>query len=388
MRRTGRVTCFVLALGAALLWCCDAQLLPHQRLGVSPNAPPADLKRAYRKRCLELHPDKHQGEAKKAWAEQEFMALGKAYETMLADAVRRHQGAGSRPTRAGAGAGAGGGGERGDQQQQSRPRSDDSRQTAADHERAERHRREQERRAQRRESAKGSGRDRGDGQWSERTTADSRRQREREREFRRLQEEERRWQEQARRRQEQHQQRQHQEQQQRQHFFRHDGEDAQDARLRAEREQLERDERHRRERMRRQGGGKKGEAGGRGGTAGQGGGARGGGASGEEERGARLTRQLHELAGSPLVAFSIAEEGAWAAIGHTLTHLLYVEAMPTNTQPVSAVSIPLSRVKAVKTGSDGMHVQIQLAPGADGVRQAPLQVVVGHHDEAANKTQP
>jgi len=260
-RRVGRAASLVLAVGAVLLaaGCCVAQLLPHQRLGVAPNTPPAELKRAYRKRCLELHPDKHKGEANKAWAEQEFMALGKAYETMLADAVRRHQGAGSRPTRAGAGGG--GDGERGDQQQQSRQRPDDSRQTAADRERAERHRREQERRAQRRESAKGGARDRGDGRWSERTKAETRRQREREREFRRLQvtafwgccegcpsgfvrlgsaaqvlsgvhclgpveqEEERRWQEQARRRQEQHQQRQQQQQQH--HFFRRDGEDPQ-----------------------------------------------------------------------------------------------------------------------------------------------------------------
>ena len=107
-RRVGRAASLVLAVGAVLLaaGCCVAQLLPHQRLGVAPNTPPAELKRAYRKRCLELHPDKHKGEANKAWAEQEFMALGKAYETMLADAVRRHQGAGSRPTRAGAGGGA------------------------------------------------------------------------------------------------------------------------------------------------------------------------------------------------------------------------------------------------------------------------------------------
>jgi len=238
-----------------LLWLrdCDAQL-PHQRLGVAPNTPPADLKRAYRKRCLELHPDKHKGEAKKAWAEQEFMALGKAYETMLAEAVRRHQGASSRPTRASSG-GSSDKTRTDDDRGRTREhkRTDDSRQTAEDRERAERHRREQERRTARREG-RTSGWGRGGSTGSERSTAEARRQRERDREFRRMQEEERRWQEQAHKRQRQQQQQNEDSQQRTNH--RHAGEE--DARLRAEREQLEREERHRRERMRRQGGGKGG----------------------------------------------------------------------------------------------------------------------------------
>ena len=357
------VWCWVLG---ALLWACSCTgQLPHQRLGVAPNTPPAELKRAYRKRCLELHPDKHKGEANKAWAEQEFMALGKAYETLLAEAVRRYQGASSRPTRAGAGGGREASGEE-DRRRRTReqpPRqTDDSRQTSSDREKAERHRREQERRAA------GAGRSRGGREGQDRQSAEARRQREREREFRRLQEEERRWQEHARRRQQQHRQQQYEWQKRHGGYSGHDTE----ARLRAEREQLEREERHRREKMRRQ----------KAGNAGRQGSQRGGSQAGPEEgRSAMLERQLRELAkGAQLVAFSMATEGTWAAIGHTSTHLLYVEAMPSLPQPVSAVSIALSRVEGVKTGNNGKHVQIELKEDDKGVRQSPLQVVVGHHD--------
>jgi curved DNA-binding protein CbpA len=268
--RHGVLAYAILALGTLLVVReCYAQIHrpPHVLLGVALNTKPAELKRAYRKRCLELHPDKHKGEANKAWAEQEFMALGKAYETMLAEAVRRYQGASSRPTRAGAGADANsedGKGPSGGQQQQSR-QADDSRQTSADRERADRHRRERERRAAgRRAEAWPPPRDRGGGQSYDRSSADMRRQREREREFRRLQEEERRWQEQARKRQEQArtQQQQHFESQKQEARFASGGGSgdsggstsrsssssrAEDEQLRAERLQLEREERHRRE---------------------------------------------------------------------------------------------------------------------------------------------
>ena len=130
MGRVGRQpVALASALGVLLALDCYAQL-PHERLGVSIDAPPAELKKAYRKRCLQLHPDKHKGEAAKAWAEKEFMALGKAYEKLLADAVRRYQGASSRPTRAGTGAA---GGTRGEGRGQSPPgpQADSSRQTEA-----------------------------------------------------------------------------------------------------------------------------------------------------------------------------------------------------------------------------------------------------------------
>ena len=207
--RRGRVAAAALwALIALLALECRGQL-PHQRLGVAPDTPPAELKRAYRKRCLELHPDKHKGEANKAWAEKEFMALGKAYETMLANAVRRYQGASSRPTRAGTGS-RGGTGARGpsddrrSHEGQQRARPPDS---ASDQERAERQRMERERRAGRGGGARAGAGGRGGGG---RSSADERRQREREREFRRLQEEERRWQQHARARQQQQQQQQQQ----------------------------------------------------------------------------------------------------------------------------------------------------------------------------------
>ena len=256
--RHGVLAYVILALGTLLAvqeCCAQIHRPPHVLLGVALNTKPAELKRAYRKRCLELHPDKHKGEANKAWAEQEFMALGKAYETMLAEAVRRYQGSSSRPTRAGAGADAN------SEQQQSR-QADDSRQTSADRERADRHRRERERRAAgRRAEAWPPPRDRGGGQSYDRSSADMRRQREREREFRRLQEEERRWQEQARKRQEQArtQQQQHFESQKQEPRFASGGGSgdsggstssssrAEDEQLRAERLQLEREERHRRE---------------------------------------------------------------------------------------------------------------------------------------------
>eukprot|EP00286_Rhodomonas_abbreviata_P015588 CAMPEP_0181332398 /NCGR_PEP_ID=MMETSP1101-20121128/25076_1 /TAXON_ID=46948 /ORGANISM="Rhodomonas abbreviata, Strain Caron Lab Isolate" /LENGTH=64 /DNA_ID=CAMNT_0023442047 /DNA_START=61 /DNA_END=251 /DNA_ORIENTATION=- len=64
------MTCILLFLIYTTVY---AQILPHQRLGVPHDCPPAELRRAYRRKSLELHPDKHQG-GKKAWAEKEFVA--------------------------------------------------------------------------------------------------------------------------------------------------------------------------------------------------------------------------------------------------------------------------------------------------------------------------
>ncbi|KAJ1483477.1 hypothetical protein T484DRAFT_1895946 [Baffinella frigidus] len=56
-----------------------AVLKKYAILGVQRNALTAGLKKAYRRKCLELHPDKHTGATNKARAEQAFIALGKAF---------------------------------------------------------------------------------------------------------------------------------------------------------------------------------------------------------------------------------------------------------------------------------------------------------------------
>eukprot|EP00292_Cryptomonas_paramecium_P024352 CAMPEP_0113709796 /NCGR_PEP_ID=MMETSP0038_2-20120614/29782_1 /TAXON_ID=2898 /ORGANISM="Cryptomonas paramecium" /LENGTH=143 /DNA_ID=CAMNT_0000635745 /DNA_START=8 /DNA_END=437 /DNA_ORIENTATION=- /assembly_acc=CAM_ASM_000170 len=95
----------VLLLALCFFESAGREISAHQRLGIDADAAPEDLRKAYRKKSLELHPDKHPPE-RKAWAAREFVELGKAYELLLAVAVRRHQGAGSRPSRAGSGSGA------------------------------------------------------------------------------------------------------------------------------------------------------------------------------------------------------------------------------------------------------------------------------------------
>jgi len=52
---------------------------PFARLGLAPNASAADIKRAYRRRMMEVHPD-HVGGGRLA----EFLAVQRAYETLVA----------------------------------------------------------------------------------------------------------------------------------------------------------------------------------------------------------------------------------------------------------------------------------------------------------------
>mmetsp|Transcript_35848 Transcript_35848/g.112125 ORF Transcript_35848/g.112125 Transcript_35848/m.112125 type:complete len:799 (-) Transcript_35848:207-2603(-) len=87
-RRSPHHLLFVLSI----LFLCEIRCQPpHQLLGVEPDAPPSLLKKAYRKKCLELHPDKHKSPEKKAWAAEKFIALSKAYEALLSDSLRRQK---------------------------------------------------------------------------------------------------------------------------------------------------------------------------------------------------------------------------------------------------------------------------------------------------------
>lgn len=52
----------------------------YEILGVSKNATPEELKRAYRKMALQWHPDKHQGDKKVA--EEKFKEINEAYEVL------------------------------------------------------------------------------------------------------------------------------------------------------------------------------------------------------------------------------------------------------------------------------------------------------------------
>eukprot|EP01133_Synstelium_polycarpum_P013447 gene13447-15849_t len=53
----------------------------YERLGVDPACSQDDLKKAYRKLALKYHPDKNQGEGKKA-AEEKFKEISEAYDTL------------------------------------------------------------------------------------------------------------------------------------------------------------------------------------------------------------------------------------------------------------------------------------------------------------------
>ena len=57
----------------------------YQTLGVPPTAPPADIKRAYRRLVVQFHPDKHGGDAR---FEEQFKTVSVAYR-VLSDAGRR-----------------------------------------------------------------------------------------------------------------------------------------------------------------------------------------------------------------------------------------------------------------------------------------------------------
>lgn len=65
----------------------DGQRDYYEILGVSKNASAEEIKRAYRRKALEWHPDKHKGDGKRQ-AEQKFKEINQAYE-VLRDSQKR-----------------------------------------------------------------------------------------------------------------------------------------------------------------------------------------------------------------------------------------------------------------------------------------------------------
>lgn len=60
----------------------------YEILGVSRNATPEEIKKAYRKLALQYHPDKHPPEKRK-WAEEKFKEISEAYEVLMDPEKRR-----------------------------------------------------------------------------------------------------------------------------------------------------------------------------------------------------------------------------------------------------------------------------------------------------------
>lgn len=60
----------------------------YEILGVSRNATPEEIKRAYRKLALQYHPDRHPPEKRK-WAEEKFKEISEAYEVLMDPEKRR-----------------------------------------------------------------------------------------------------------------------------------------------------------------------------------------------------------------------------------------------------------------------------------------------------------
>ncbi len=75
----------------------------YEVLGISRTASDEEIKKAYRKRAMECHPDRHGGDTEK---EREFKQINEAYATLSDPAKRRrYDRHGTPPDAASAGAG-------------------------------------------------------------------------------------------------------------------------------------------------------------------------------------------------------------------------------------------------------------------------------------------